>query len=158
MSPICALAELTRRGVDVAVRNGRLCVRPSSALTTEVRSILANHKSALIELLAFPMGQRARYLKTSPEQIPSCDARPWPYLEEGRLVRWRKSDEWGCQKCKHCGGPFIWAQVVADTDPKAKRRAFFKLDPDLGFHGCGGPRAGRFTYEEGQPTHRGTNP
>ncbi len=71
-----------------------------------------------------------------------------PITEDGRPVRWRKADERGCRPCKRCRGPIIWAQVVEDTDLKAKRKAWIRLDPDLTPHGCGGPRAGRFACVE----------
>ena len=88
---------------------------------------------------------------------PSISTDCFPLVEKGRRVRWRKSDERGCRKCKRCGGPIIWAQVIEDTDPKAKRGAWLKLDPDHLLHGCGGPRAGRFIDPKPKPTDGATN-
>lgn len=65
----------------------------------------------------------------------------------GTYERWSLADESGLTRCKRCGGPIIWAQVVKDNaDPNNRR--WIPLDPDYMPHGCGGPNAGRtFTIE-----------
>jgi len=85
--------------------------------------------------------------------------RVWPIREGDRLARWRLADEHGLRVCHDCGGPFIWARVVSDTDPKAKQPTWIKLDPDGMPHGpngrCGGTRANRFILTD--PQHEGLN-
>ena len=52
MGPTELLAELTRRGVEVAVDGDRLRFRPQSAVTPDLRAALIEHKPGLIRLLA----------------------------------------------------------------------------------------------------------
>jgi hypothetical protein len=51
MGPTDVLAELTRRGVEVAVAGDRLRFRPQDAVTPELRAALIEHKADLIRLL-----------------------------------------------------------------------------------------------------------
>lgn len=53
MTPAAALAESLRRGIVLDARGGRLTFdAPAGALDQALRSLLAEHKSALLELLA----------------------------------------------------------------------------------------------------------
>jgi hypothetical protein len=52
MGPSEVLAELNRRGVEIAVDGDRLRYRPQDAVTPELRAALAEHKVALLTLLA----------------------------------------------------------------------------------------------------------
>ena len=51
MGPTELLAELTRRGVEVAVDGDRLRFRPQDAVTPDLRAALIEHKTDLIRLL-----------------------------------------------------------------------------------------------------------
>ncbi len=51
MGPTELLAELTRRGVEIAVEGGRLRFRPQDAVTPDLRAALVEHKADVLDLL-----------------------------------------------------------------------------------------------------------
>ena len=51
MNASAVLEELGRRGVTVEVRGGNLRLTPGSAINAEMRSVLIEHKTAILALL-----------------------------------------------------------------------------------------------------------
>jgi hypothetical protein len=52
VGPTELLAELSQRGVEIAVDGDRLCYRPKEAVTPDLRAALIEHKDGLIRLLS----------------------------------------------------------------------------------------------------------
>lgn len=116
------IRKLQERGFELAVRGDRLCIRPASKLTAQVRQVLGQHRASLIAALSadreaaaaaddppqesplepdcfedMPAQSRAR----SPHDPPTrgcfaCDGR--------EFVRVKGGPAWFCPRC-HPPGP-----------------------------------------------------
>ena len=76
MGPAEVLAELARRGVEVAVEGNRLRFRPQEAVTPDLLAALIEHKPDLIRLLgteAAEVGWRAEAMRP---QVPPTGTIP----------------------------------------------------------------------------------
>lgn len=69
------LAELTRRGVEVAVVGDRIRFRPQSAVTPDLRAALAEHKADLIRILS-PDDEVAWRIDAMLPQVPRTGTIP----------------------------------------------------------------------------------
>src|SRR5262245_10898213 len=67
--PTEVLAELTRRGVEIAVDGDRLRFRPQDAVTADLRAALIEHKADLIRLLG-PDDEVAWRIEAMRPQVP----------------------------------------------------------------------------------------
>lgn len=79
MNPMDVLAELSRRGVEVATDGERLRFRPQDAVTTDLRAALVEHKADLIRLLDPDVTWRAEAMRSQVPRtgtIPILLARP----------------------------------------------------------------------------------
>ena len=76
MGPSEVLAELTRRGVEVAVEGDRLRFRPQGAVTPDLRAALIEHKADVIRLLAPPDAEVAWRIEAMRPQVPRSGAIP----------------------------------------------------------------------------------
>ncbi len=70
MGPSEVLAELTRRGVEVAVYGDRLRFRPQGAVTPDLRAALIEHKTELIRLLGPHDEEVAWRIEAMRPQVP----------------------------------------------------------------------------------------
>lgn len=69
------LAELTRRGIEIAVDGDRLRFRPQHAVTPDLRAALIEHKADLIRLLG-PDDEVAWRIDAMRPQVPRTGAIP----------------------------------------------------------------------------------
>ena len=69
MQPTELLAELSRRGVEIAVNGDRLRFRPQDAVTPDLRAALIEHKADLIRLLG-PDDEVAWRIEAMRPQVP----------------------------------------------------------------------------------------
>ena len=76
MGPSELLAELSRRGVEVAVHGDRLRFRPQAAVTPDLRAALLEHKVDLIRLLAAPDDEIAWRAEAMRPQVPRSGVIP----------------------------------------------------------------------------------
>ena len=125
MGGMMLLNEVRTAGLIVSAAGDRLKVRGPRRAEALARELL-DRKGEILALLR-----------------PDVPEAPEPSDEPSDFIRWSEADERGCRPCKACHGPIIWAEVVSDTAPKAQRRRWMKLDPDLMPHGCGTPYSGR---------------
>jgi hypothetical protein len=75
VEPTDLLAELTRRGVEVAVDGDRLRFRPQDAVTPDLRAALIKHKTDLIRLLG-PDDEVAWRIEAMRPQVPRTGTIP----------------------------------------------------------------------------------
>src|SRR5215203_2036918 len=75
MRPTEVLAELTRRGVEIAVEGDRLRFRPQTAVTDDLRAALVEHKADLIRLLG-PDEEVAWRIEAMRPQVPRTGTIP----------------------------------------------------------------------------------
>ena len=97
MGPTDVLAELKRRGVEVAVEGDRLRFRPQAAVTTDLRAALVQHKAELLTLIAGGEADVAWRIEAMRRQI-----RPGPYIPF-LVARRDFADTPGL--CMSCGDP-----------------------------------------------------
>lgn len=76
MHPTELLAELSRRGVAIAVAGDRLRFRPQDAVTPDLRAALVEHKADLIRLLIADDGEVAWRVEAMRPQVPRTGAIP----------------------------------------------------------------------------------
>src|SRR5947207_2833327 len=76
MGPTEILAELTRRGVEMAVEGDRLRFRPHSAVTSDLRAALVEHKADLIRLLGTNEVEIAWRVEAMRGQVPRTGTIP----------------------------------------------------------------------------------
>src|SRR4051794_11547003 len=76
MGPTEVLAELTRRGIEVAVDGDRLRFRPQGAVTPDLRAALIEHKSGLIRLLGSDDEEVAWRVVAMRPQVPPTGTIP----------------------------------------------------------------------------------
>jgi hypothetical protein len=70
------LAELARRGVEVAVDGDRIRFRPQGAVTPDMRAALAEHKADLIRLLGTDDSEVAWRVEAMRPQVPRTGTIP----------------------------------------------------------------------------------
>ena len=75
MGPAEVLAELTRRGVEVAVDGDRLRFRPQGAVTPDLRAALIQHKADVIRLLVL-RDEVAWRIEAMRPQVPTSGVIP----------------------------------------------------------------------------------
>src|SRR6266536_2515893 len=76
MGPTELLAELSRRGVELAVEGERLRFRPQEAITLELRAALVEHKSVLLRLLENEAHEVRWRMDAMRSQVPRTGAIP----------------------------------------------------------------------------------
>jgi len=97
VGPTEVLAELARRGVEVAVDGDRLRFRPQGAVTPDLRAALAEHKADLIRLLGDDEEVAWRVEAMRP-QVPRTGAIPVLLARPEAKYAPRGT-------CVSCGGP-----------------------------------------------------
>ena len=75
MGPSEVVAELTRRGVEVAVDRARLRFRPQGAVTPDLRAALIQHKTDVTRLLVL-RDEVAWRIEAMRPQVPNSGAIP----------------------------------------------------------------------------------
>jgi hypothetical protein len=75
VGPAELLAELTRRGVEIAVEGDRLRFRPQDAVTPDLRAALIEHKTDLIRLLS-PNDEVTWRIEAMRPQVPRIGTIP----------------------------------------------------------------------------------
>jgi hypothetical protein len=92
------LAELTRRGVEVAVVGDRLRYRPPAAVTPDLRAALVEHKADLIRLLGSDDDEVSWRVEAMRPQVPRTGAIPILLARPEAKTAPRGT-------CVSCGGP-----------------------------------------------------
>ncbi len=96
MGPTELLAELSRRGVELAVEGERLRFRPQEAITLELRAALVEHKSVLLRLLENEAHEVRWRMDAMRSQVPRTGAIPTLLARPEAKFSPRGT-------CRHCG-------------------------------------------------------
>lgn len=194
MANLAILQDAIDAGFEVVASGGELIVRGPKNMLDILQSLKA-HKDDIINKLAADSGESAVYepslikhVSIAPGELStaststqvSIQAKDGGFRRQGKSAiednqptlpkeRWRKSDERGLGRCRKCGGPVRWVEVLEDTrgasfvwktvpDKKTgkmkRRRRMMAVDPDgyphrgtFGINNeCGGPFSGRVVY------------